>query len=380
MAINIVSLISQFLTPDIIARLASMIGIDAGKAQSAIGGAIPGLLGGLLGAATQPGGPERLADAVNREASMVDSYAGHIGGGGTGADTLLESGGQLLNSLLGTNNQTALSSAVAKSAGIGQGDAASLLGALAPMVLGVIGKQAGPGGFEAGSLVTMLSSQKDNILSAMPRGMTDALRGSGVLDSITGAVGGAANAARGAASAASDTARRAASATAAEAAQYANTAKAAAGSGMNWLYWAIPVVLVAGLLWYFMAQPGGQRPATDQVITGTVPVVVISGVDVRRELDDGLGSLKTSLDGVTDAATAQSALPTIEAAASKIDTVANAFTRATAEQKSALLGMVGPTIASLAPTFDRVMAIPGVSEVLKPTVDTIRAKLATITG
>jgi hypothetical protein len=149
---------------------------------------------------------------------------------------------------------------------------------------------------------------------------------------------------------------------------------------MNWLYWAIPGVLVAGLIWYFMAQPGGQRPATDQVVTGTVQNLVIDGVDVRKELGDGLGSLTTSLASVTDAATAQTALPAIESAASKIDAAANVFGQATAEQKSALLAAVGPTITQLTPVIDRVMAIPGVSTVLKPAVDIIKAKLATITG
>jgi hypothetical protein len=47
MAINLVSLIMQFLTPDMIGRIASALGLDRNNTQTAIGAAVPGLLAGL---------------------------------------------------------------------------------------------------------------------------------------------------------------------------------------------------------------------------------------------------------------------------------------------------------------------------------------------
>ena len=41
MAINLVSLITQFLTPDMIARIASALGVDRNNTQTAIGAATP---------------------------------------------------------------------------------------------------------------------------------------------------------------------------------------------------------------------------------------------------------------------------------------------------------------------------------------------------
>jgi len=54
MAINLVSLITQFLTPDMIARIASALGVDRNNTQTAIGAAVPGLLAGLTGVAAHP--------------------------------------------------------------------------------------------------------------------------------------------------------------------------------------------------------------------------------------------------------------------------------------------------------------------------------------
>ena len=56
MATNLVSLVMQFLTPEMIGRVATALGLDRTLVQSAIGAAIPGLLAGFSGIATQPGG------------------------------------------------------------------------------------------------------------------------------------------------------------------------------------------------------------------------------------------------------------------------------------------------------------------------------------
>ena len=53
MAINLVSLVMQFLTPDMIGRIASALGLDRNNTQTAIGAAVPGLLAALSGVAAQ---------------------------------------------------------------------------------------------------------------------------------------------------------------------------------------------------------------------------------------------------------------------------------------------------------------------------------------
>src|SRR6516225_6556896 len=79
MAVNLVSLIMQFLTPDMIGRIASALGLDRTNTQTAISAAIPGLLAGLSGVAAQPGGAQKLVDTVRQQTGALGSFANMIG-------------------------------------------------------------------------------------------------------------------------------------------------------------------------------------------------------------------------------------------------------------------------------------------------------------
>src|SRR5262244_2250315 len=227
MAVNLVSLIMQFLTPDMMGRIASALGLDRNNTQTAIGAAIPGLLAGLSGVAAQPGGAQKLVDTVRQQTGALGSFANMIGA--SGQSSLIEKGSQILSSLLGGREQTALAGAVSKYAGLGQNASGSLLGMLAPIVMGTIGQQQGTRSLDAGGIASLLSSQKDNIAAALPAGFANLLGGSGLLDSLGGA-------ARTATAAAGQTARVTASAARA----IGDTGQRAAGAAaLNWLYWLI---------------------------------------------------------------------------------------------------------------------------------------------
>jgi hypothetical protein len=49
-------------------------------------------------------------------------------------------------------------------------------------------------------------------------------------------------------------------------------------------------------------------------------------------------------------------------------------------QRKTLAGSVIPMMSTLNQLFDKVLAIPGVAEVIKPTIDTLKAKLAILTA
>jgi hypothetical protein len=55
----------KFLTPDMIGRIASALGLNQTDTSSAIGTAVPALLAALTGVATQPDGPQKLADIAS---------------------------------------------------------------------------------------------------------------------------------------------------------------------------------------------------------------------------------------------------------------------------------------------------------------------------
>jgi hypothetical protein len=184
MATNLVSLIMQFLTPDMIGRIATALGLDRNNTQTAIGAAVPALLAAFSKTATQPGGSQKLVDAARQQTGTLGNFANVLGTGGQAS--LAEKGTQMLSALLGGRDQNALAQTVAKFAGLSQGPASSLLGMLAPVVMGTIGQQQGQS-LNASSVASLLANQKDNIAAALPTGFSNLLGGTGLLDALGGA-------------------------------------------------------------------------------------------------------------------------------------------------------------------------------------------------
>jgi hypothetical protein len=92
-----------------------------------------------------------------------------------------------------------------------------------------------------------------------------------------------------------------------------------------------------------------------------------------------IANLRNTLGGVTDAASAQAALPKLQDITTQIGRVDGLIGQMTPEQKKLLAGIVNPLMPTLNQLFDKVLAIPGVSEVSKPTIDLLKAKLAMLT-
>ena len=362
MATNLVSVVMQFLTPELIGRVAAALGLDRNQLQSVINAAVPGLLAAFSGVATQPGGSQKLVEAAKQETGTLGKFADMLGGGSQ--STFIERGSQLLTSLLGARDQSALVSAIGQFAGLGQGKSVSLLGMLAPIVMGTVAQQQGPRGLDASGITNLFASQKDNIAAALPADFGRLLGGTDLLNSLGGA-------ARSAASAGTQATR--ATAAAASAVGNAGQRAGAAATSYNWLYWLIPIVAIAALLIYFLARPTEQ--VAQQGVTAAQNLTV-GGIDVSKQVTDSIANLRSSLGGVTDVASAQAALPKLRDITTQIDRVDGLIGQMTPEQKKLLAGIVSPLMPTLNQLFDKVLAIPGVSDVLKPTIDLIKAKLA----
>jgi hypothetical protein len=354
----------QFLTPEMIGRIAAALGLDRTMVQSAINAVVPALLAAFGGAATQPGGAQKLADAARQQTGALGNFASMLGGGHA---SMIDKGTQMLSSLIGGRDQTALAGAVDKFTGLGQGASSSLLGMLAPVVLGTIGQQQEARSLDAGGIASLLASQKDNIAAALPSGFGNLLAGTGLLDSLGGA-------ARTAAEAGSQAARTATSAARA-ASDAGQRAASRAAASTNWLYWLIPLIAIAALLFYWFGRP--TEKAVQQV-PPPAPSLTVSGVDLGRQVTDSISTLRNALAGVTDAASARAALPRLQEVTTQIDRVSSLRGQLSAEQQRSLAGMVNPLMAALNQLFDKVLAIPGVAEVLKPTIDALKAKLTAL--
>jgi len=96
--------------------------------------------------------------------STLEDFASMLGAGNQ--SSLIERGSQVLSSLLGGRDQSALAGAIAKYTGVSQGAVSSMLEMLAPVVAGAMARQLGA--TRPGRISSLLASQRDNIAAACP--------------------------------------------------------------------------------------------------------------------------------------------------------------------------------------------------------------------
>jgi hypothetical protein len=307
MAVNLVGMVMQYLTPDRIERIAAAFNLDPKSAQSVAEVSVPSLLAGLASLAVQPGGAQKVVDAVRQHSGTLHSRANAVGGSANQA-VLADKGTQWFSSLFGDQNHSALTGAVAKFCGLSQAASEALLGLFFPVVLGTISKQLRTSTLNASSLTRLLASQKDNIAVVLPSRFADLLRGTGLLGALSGAAGTVSTAANHA-STATDGGSRAATVVTDQASRADTTATCTARTradsltapwSFNWLYWIIPALILAALIaWFFVSnrqEQVGQPP-----VKTTMQSLMVGGVDVGKEITGGLENLRTALQGATDA-------------------------------------------------------------------------------
>jgi hypothetical protein len=264
MAINLVSLVSQFLTPQLIGGLARALGINEAVAQKLAAAAIPAILASLGTAAAAPGGAQKVSDAVSMsDPDILTKLSGAITGGNT---RFLNEGGTLLSGLLGGGGLASLTGALSQFSGAPQPAAQALLGTITHATVGTIGQQDPSNWSDPSAILSMLDSQKGAISAALPPELSKMLGASGLLAGLGGLGAAAAGATQSATSTVSSAATSASS-TASSAARSAQataarvTAPVAAPTSSGFPMWAIILIVIVVLLaiWWFMTQ--NQKPA-----------------------------------------------------------------------------------------------------------------------
>lgn len=99
-----------------------------------------------------------------------------------------------------------------------------------------------------------------------------------------------------------------------------------------------------------------------------------------KQVEDSLAGLRTSLQGVTDVASAEAAQSKLQQVTTQLDQITGLAGQLSIDQRKVLSGLVSPTMPALNQLFGKVLAIPGTAEVLKPSIDAIKAKLASLTA
>lgn len=270
MAINLVSLVSQFLTPQLVGSLARALGIDEAVAQKLVAAAVPAILASLGTAAAAPGGAQKVSDAVSMsDPDILTKLSGAISGGNT---RFLNEGGTLLSGLLGGGALSSLTGALSQFSGAPQPAAQALLGTVTHATVGTIGQQDPSNWSDPSAILSMLNSQKSAISAALPPELSKMLGASGLLAGLGGlgaAAAGATQTAASTVSSAATTASSTASSAARTAESAARSAQAtaakvtvpAAPTSSGFPMWAIILIVIVVLLaiWWFMTQH--EKPA-----------------------------------------------------------------------------------------------------------------------
>jgi hypothetical protein len=237
---SIVSAISDYLTPEAVGKLAALSGLDNALAQRAIAAAVPSMLSGLADVVSKPGGARQLANAVaDQPTDILSNLAGSL----TGSAQTADRGTGLMSSLLGGGAFGVLVSAVAKFLGVRDGSVRTLMGLLTPAIMGVLSQRQGTGNLDVNGLARVLTDQKEQIAAAMPAGLGRLLETSGFHENVGLASSHErpGNAPRGAYEPVQ----------AGNVQRVANDTLPRASSG-SWAYWVLPLLALAGLLWYLL--------------------------------------------------------------------------------------------------------------------------------
>jgi len=348
---NLVSMIMQLLGPSIINRLAASLGANQGLVGKAISAAVPAILAGLTSMASRGGGAAQLSNAVAKQDPSILSNLGDLIGSPQ-QQTVAENGTDILSSLLGGSSTNALAGALSKFAGLSGAQGSSLLGMLAPLVLGQLGQVQKSSALDAGGLANLLNSQKDNIANALPSGFSKLLGGTGILDSL------------------GDRLKTS-----------VEPARATASQGLPLLNkWLMAIALgVLGIL--LLTSYGCNQKTTEKATTpetppaATTPAETPMSADLSGTTSKALDGLTTALAGITDEATAKAAVPQLQDIAKQIEDVKTAAAPLSAEAKKPIASLVASSLPIITAAVEKAVGIPGVAAILNPILQPLVANL-----
>jgi hypothetical protein len=260
MAIDLISLVSRYLTPQLISQIASVAGVDPDSANKLISGAIPAVLASLGGAIAAPGGAQKVSDAIsNADPDLLTKLSSALG---SGQLSVLNEGATALSGLIGAKGLSGLASALGQHADIPPEAAQSAVGAVSQAVFGVIGQQDPSNWSDPAAITNFIASQKNSILAALPPGLSTLLNSSGLLAGLSGFGAAAAAKATSAASSAASSATAAASRAATTASSGVREAESAGSGFPSWLIWLIVLAVLAAIAWYFWEKHEEKPAAT----------------------------------------------------------------------------------------------------------------------
>jgi hypothetical protein len=159
---NLTQLLEGQLSDDLIAQLSNQLG-GASKEQTALAanGIVATLVNQIARNASSPEGAASLANALDRDhdGAVLNDLMSMIGGGATRqAPNRALNGEGIIRHVLGDRQNTVVDM-ISKMSGIDKGNAGNLMTMLAPVVMGMLGKQKREQGLDIGGLSSLLNGE-----------------------------------------------------------------------------------------------------------------------------------------------------------------------------------------------------------------------------
>ena len=163
---SLVNMLFEQLGGDATRQISRNVGADEDSVSKAVSGALPVLLGALQRNAGNSEGAQSLAGALDRDhdGSILDDIAGFLGQNDTG------SGEGILRHALG-QRQPAVEAGLGRMSGLDADSIGKILSMLAPLVMGMLGREQRSQGLDISGLTGFLGAENEAVGRAAPDAM-----------------------------------------------------------------------------------------------------------------------------------------------------------------------------------------------------------------
>ena len=188
---SILNMLTQTIAGDNLENLAGQLGMNKNQASSAVSAALPMIMGALARNTSSQEGAASLSNALDNDhdGGILDMAGAFLGNKDNGA------GPGILKHLFG-EKRGGIETAVSSMAGIDAGQAGGLLENLAPLVMGMLGKQKRQQGLDIAGLASLIGGESQQASSAsstamnLLSGILDKDGDGSMIDDIGGMLGG----------------------------------------------------------------------------------------------------------------------------------------------------------------------------------------------
>ncbi len=155
---SMMEMLTQQLGGQMLGQISRQLGADENKTSSAITAALPAIMGALARNASNDEGARSLDNALSKDhdGSILNDLTSFLGRADSGP------GAGILRHVFG-NRQQNVERSVAKSAGLDMGQVTKLMAILAPVVMGVLGRQKRQQNIGARELPQVLGREREEV-------------------------------------------------------------------------------------------------------------------------------------------------------------------------------------------------------------------------